>query len=257
MTKDEVMLCNDIKLCTTEYPEEEIDFFIEHSKCETEKEFLLKLVRVAMMYLIEIERTERQIEKNEKERELYKEEYYKCFRAYGKINVENMKKKEDVGIYPANKKSSYLIRICNDVESCTEGYKEKYLFMLVARSWCEAEREFLVKLLTVATNYLSEMAKKERQIEKIKKEKEVLKEECGKYSKISGKTYADDMKMRKKAGIYPADKDISCEMVKRLLDSGMTRKEIGDELGISRVTIYRKLKEAEEKGFDNKEEREW
>ena len=257
MTKDEVTICNAVEACTNRYQEEDLFTLIGRSRCETEKEFLLKLIRVAMRYLIEIERKESQIEKIEKEKDSYQEEYYKCFKMYGKIYAESTKRKEDVSIVPTNKKIPYEVMICDAVEACTEGYPEKYLFILIGRSRCETEKEFLLKLIIVTMNYQFKIEIKKRQIEKIKKEKERYKEEYCKYSKISGKTYADDMKMRKKAGIYPADKNIPCEMIKRLLDLGMTRKEIGSELGISRSTVYRKLKEAKEKGFDNKEEGNW
>ena len=66
--------------------------------------------------------------------------------------------------------------------------------------------------------------------------------------------YAEDMKQRKENGFYPADKHISCETVKKLDEMGMSKKEIAKQLGISRSTVYRKLKDAEEMGYTGRTE---
>jgi len=128
---------------------------------------------------------------------------------------------------------------------------------LITFSGCETEKEMLMKLIKVTSDYVIKLEHVEFRCRLLNKEKDRYYELYRKNCLKQAINYTDSMKQCKEAGIYPADKKISCEVVKRLKDEGLTQEQVADKLGISRSTVCRKLKEAKEKGFENKPQMKW
>lgn len=143
-------------------------------------------------------------------------------------------------------------KIAEAIQKVNVTATERECIDLLTFSGCETEKELLLKLIKVTAQYVIDLKEKEYIVAYSEMEKR-------KYSKLNRdiaseyeQGYKENMKQRKEAGIYPADKKISYEVVKRLKDEGLTQEQVADKLGISRSTVCRKLKEAKEKGFENK-----
>lgn len=140
-------------------------------------------------------------------------------------------------------------RITDDMKSSHIKIDEKHYKDIISYSDSYMEEDAFPKLAVTAMNYLVEIEKRDSLIKDLKEKLQYYEKE---YSILAHKQkvpYAEDMKQRKENGFYPADKHISCETVKKLEELGMSKKEIAKQLGISRSTVYRKLKDAEEKGY--------
>lgn len=132
----------------------------------------------------------------------------------------------------------------NDLKIDNKHYRDVVMY-----SNSYTEEDAFPKLVMTAMKYLIEIEKRDGVINDLKQKLKYYEKE---YSVLAHKkqvSYAEDMKQRKENGFYPADKHISYELVKKLDAMGMSKKEIMNTLRISRSTVYRKLKEADAKGY--------
>lgn len=147
-----------------------------------------------------------------------------------------------------------IMKLTNDMKGNDLKIDNKHYRDVISYSDSYTEEDAFPKLVMTAMRYLVEIEKRDCIIKDLKKEAEYYKKE---YYNVRIKyqiPYAEDMKQRKENGINPADKHISYELVKKLDNIGMSKQEIIKTLGISRSTVYRKLKEAEAKGYSGKVE---
>lgn len=145
-------------------------------------------------------------------------------------------------------------KITDDMKTNHIQIDKKHYKDIISYSDSYMEEDAFPKLALTAINYLVEIEKRDAVIKDLK---EKLQHYEKAYSILAHKQqvpYAEDMKQRKENGFYPADKHISCETVKKLDEIGMSKQKIAEQLGISRSTVYRKLKEAQEKGYSGKVE---
>ena len=108
------------------------------------------------------------------------------------------------------------------------------------------------KLALTAINYLIEMETKDAIINDLKAKLQYYEKGYSILAHTKQVPYAEDMKQRKENGFYPADKHIPYKTVKKLDEMGFSKTQIAEKLGISRSTVYRKLKEAQEQGYSGK-----
>ena len=134
---------------------------------------------------------------------------------------------------------------------------EKECSDLLLYSGCESKEELLMKLIKVSVEFVIGLEKQEYRCGIYKREAERYQENYIRACKKHHVSYSEQMKISKESGIYPADKKISCEVVKRLKDEGLTQEQVAEKLGISRSTVCRKQKEAKDKGFNNSPKIKW
>lgn len=133
-------------------------------------------------------------------------------------------------------------KISSDLEKEKVTLKPELISELKA-SVLMLDDEFVAKLVMVAGRYLVEISKKEEEIKALRKEVYGLNKQCREFYKSHGASYKDVMEDKKKNKIYPADKHVSLEAVRKLQNMGLSKQEICDSLGISRSTLWRKEKE--------------
>ena len=104
--------------------------------------------------------------------------------------------------------------------------------------------EFEVGLLTVAAKYIRQINRLQNEVNRLDKENKVLHQQSWDVYKNSGKDYKSLMKDKIERGICPADKKVNVKDIEDMFKMGMSRQQICDELGISRTTLWRKMKEA-------------
>lgn len=135
-----------------------------------------------------------------------------------------------------------LERISSDLEKEKVTLKPELISEL-KNSVLMNDDEFVAKLVMVAGRYLVETEKKEEEIKALRKEVYSLNKQCREFYKYHGASYKDVMEDKKKNKIYPADKHVSLEAVRKLQNMGLSKQEICDSLCISRATLWRKEKE--------------
>ena len=111
------------------------------------------------------------------------------------------------------------------------------------------EEDAFPKLVLTAILYLGEMEKRDSKIRELKAQLKDCEKQYSKLCYERNVPYADVMQHKKECGFYPAEKHISYKTVKCLVQMGISKTQIAEHLGISRSTVYRKLKEAEEQGY--------
>ena len=148
-------------------------------------------------------------------------------------------------------------KIAEAIKRTSDIATEKECSDLLLYSGCETKEELLMKLIKLSAEYVSGVETKEYLCGVYKKNAERYQENFIRACKKHQVSYSEQMKISKESGIYPADKKISCEVVKRLMDEGLTQKQVSEKLGISRSTVCRKLKEAKDKGFNNSPQIKW
>ena len=111
------------------------------------------------------------------------------------------------------------------------------------------EEEAFPKLVLTAILYLGEIEKRDSIIRELREKLEYGEKMYSKLCHEKNVPYAEVMKGRRERGFHPANKHISYKTVKCLEQMGISKTEIAKHLGISRSTVYRKLKEAEETGY--------
>lgn len=138
-----------------------------------------------------------------------------------------------------------LVRISNDLDE-EKVFLSKEMIAELKNSVLMNDDEFVAKLVMVASRYLVEMEKKDEEIKALRKEVYGLNKQCREFYKYHGASYKDVMQDKKRNKIYPADKHVSLEVVRKLQNMGLSKQEICDSLGISRSTLWRKEKELKE-----------
>ena len=148
-------------------------------------------------------------------------------------------------------------KIAEAIQKVNVTATERECIDLLTFSGCETEKELLLKLIKVTAQYVIDLKEKEYIVAYSEMEKRKYSQMNRDIASEYKQDYKENMKQRKEAGIYPADKKISCEVVKRLKDEGLTQEQVAERLGISRSTVCRKLKEAKDKGFNNSPQIKW
>ena len=116
------------------------------------------------------------------------------------------------------------------------------------------ENEAFPKLVLTAILYLGEIEKRDNIIKELKERLEYNEKMYSKLYHEKNVPYTEVMKGRREKGFHPAEKHISYKTVKCLEQMGISKTQIAEHLGISRSTVYRKLKEAEEQGYTGESE---
>ena len=111
------------------------------------------------------------------------------------------------------------------------------------------EKDAFPKLVLTAILYLGEIEKRDSMIRELKAELKYCEKQYLELCHERNVPYADVMQHKKESGFYPAEKHISYKTVKSLERMGISKTQIAEHLGISRSTVYRKLREAEEQGY--------